>query len=123
MTTNTRLLTQVDCLWATSQSKKRKIKLRGGATTNDLEQHGLDTPQKDEHLSDTLTFQSTTIDGAAKNELPYWIEVALSIRSVEIIPMIPETGRAGDYACCVLGGTMVTPTCFLGFISGISGRP
>ena len=71
MRASNRLLTDVDRNWAASRGEeKKRAPWRGYDKRSGFGSY-LDTPRKDEHRSDTLTFPSTTIDnislsGAAK---------------------------------------------------------
>ena len=62
MRASNRLLTDVDRNWATSRGEEEKRAPWRGYNKRSGSGLYLDTPGKDEHRSDTLTFRSTTID-------------------------------------------------------------
>jgi hypothetical protein len=66
MKASNRLLTDVDRNWVTSRGEEEKRAPWRGYNKRSGSGWYLDTPRKDEHRSDTLTFPSTTIDNISK---------------------------------------------------------
>src|SRR5208337_2641013 len=83
MRASNRLLTDVDRNWATSRGEeKKRAPWRGYDKRSGFGSY-LDTPRKDEHRSDTLTFPSTTIDNISFYDLVHFSFVIYIVANAE----------------------------------------